>query len=614
MATRYLGGAIGLSGGRLIFDELELVRSVALQSDLYMRRPADGRSRPPDARGTRRRSRRVARRLDGRLHDSDGGPPRAGDDAGRTRTAGDFAAVARQRDRRRLRGAALVARRPNDRRGAPHRGGPRRDRSGRRRARNRCAAGQPSGRTQRIAGVDAGRRARALRGRGRRRAVPDLPGRRRARGRCRGSRERDEARSRRTSPPDGARSSSSATPPTATTSFRCRSTTRAGPRRRRQRRRRRIAPAADEAAAGGAGSQTLLSPGHAAPTFWTPTIESDGDELVVGAATGSADALGRHAYGIEAGWSARARPDWQLAYAYDRWRPTLFASYSDDTDGWRDRRGSHPRGRGGCCCWRGGACAASQSVLGVGPRRRRPVRLRARATTAVDTAVRRTLRARRRRLQQRARSSGIRSAPRKAADGRQPRRPRTVAFAAPRLARSPGTGSRWPPTRGTTGGWSGATLCSPSAAPPQGPGEMTPPRNSSAPRAAGRQPPASASASTPSACSAASTRTPSSARAPRSSMSTTGCRCGGRPRRRHHSRLSPHGARRGVRRRRPGVVETASAGTTSGRPLGARALGRYGRRLRAAGHVHRRRRGAARRHDRSSRAASWPSDGSGRAF
>lgn len=72
------------------------------------------------------------------------------------------------------------------------------------------------------------------------------------------------------------------------------------------------------------------------PTFWTPTLESDGDELVVGAATGSADALGRHAYGIEGGWSTRAVPDWQIAYAYDRWRPTVFASYSDDTDPWRD--------------------------------------------------------------------------------------------------------------------------------------------------------------------------------------------------------------------------------------------------------------------------------------
>jgi Tol biopolymer transport system component len=74
-----------------------------------------------------------------------------------------------------------------------------------------------------------------------------------------------------------------------------------------------------------------------APRFWTPTIESDEGELVVGAASGSADALGRHAYVAEAGWaSGRGRPDWQLAYAYDRWRPTLFANVADDTDPWRD--------------------------------------------------------------------------------------------------------------------------------------------------------------------------------------------------------------------------------------------------------------------------------------
>ena len=72
------------------------------------------------------------------------------------------------------------------------------------------------------------------------------------------------------------------------------------------------------------------------PQFWTPTLESDADELVVGAATGSIDALGRHAFGVEAGWSVRARPDWRVAYAYDRWWPTLFASVADDTDPWRE--------------------------------------------------------------------------------------------------------------------------------------------------------------------------------------------------------------------------------------------------------------------------------------
>ena len=73
------------------------------------------------------------------------------------------------------------------------------------------------------------------------------------------------------------------------------------------------------------------------PHFWTPTLESDEGEIVVGAATGSLDALARHAYGAEAGWAtSRARPDWQAAYAYDRFRPSLFAAVSDDTDPWFD--------------------------------------------------------------------------------------------------------------------------------------------------------------------------------------------------------------------------------------------------------------------------------------
>jgi hypothetical protein len=72
------------------------------------------------------------------------------------------------------------------------------------------------------------------------------------------------------------------------------------------------------------------------PTFWTPTLESDEGEFVAGAATGSFDVLARHAYGAEGGWAtSRVRPDWQIAYAYDRWRPTFFAAVSDDTDPWR---------------------------------------------------------------------------------------------------------------------------------------------------------------------------------------------------------------------------------------------------------------------------------------
>jgi Tol biopolymer transport system component len=71
------------------------------------------------------------------------------------------------------------------------------------------------------------------------------------------------------------------------------------------------------------------------PTYWTPVIETDSDELLVGAGTAINDVLGRHAYAVDAVWANRPRPDWHAAYAYDRWAPTLFASYSDDTDPFR---------------------------------------------------------------------------------------------------------------------------------------------------------------------------------------------------------------------------------------------------------------------------------------
>ena len=99
----------------------------------------------------------------------------------------------------------------------------------------------------------------------------------------------------------------------------------------------------------GAGGTTAVSPAlpagsrpytpwrTLAPTFWTPLLESDAGETVAGAATAGSDALGRHTYVATVGWSAsRARPDWSAAYAYDRWWPTLFADVSDDTDPWRE--------------------------------------------------------------------------------------------------------------------------------------------------------------------------------------------------------------------------------------------------------------------------------------
>lgn len=71
------------------------------------------------------------------------------------------------------------------------------------------------------------------------------------------------------------------------------------------------------------------------PRFWTPIVEPDGDNLSLGAGTAGADALGRHAYAAGAAWSTRARPDWYAVYSYDRWRPTFVVTVADDTDPWR---------------------------------------------------------------------------------------------------------------------------------------------------------------------------------------------------------------------------------------------------------------------------------------
>jgi hypothetical protein len=74
-----------------------------------------------------------------------------------------------------------------------------------------------------------------------------------------------------------------------------------------------------------------------APQYWAPVIESNNGETSAGAATAGTDALGRHTYGTTIVWAAtRLRPDWSVAYAYDRWWPTLFVNFSDDTDPWRD--------------------------------------------------------------------------------------------------------------------------------------------------------------------------------------------------------------------------------------------------------------------------------------
>jgi hypothetical protein len=79
------------------------------------------------------------------------------------------------------------------------------------------------------------------------------------------------------------------------------------------------------------------------PRYWEPIVEADSDGVDIGGRTAASDALGRHSYsatviyaatrpGTSAGLPAASPLDWDVAYAYDRWRPTLFVSASGTTD------------------------------------------------------------------------------------------------------------------------------------------------------------------------------------------------------------------------------------------------------------------------------------------
>ncbi len=71
------------------------------------------------------------------------------------------------------------------------------------------------------------------------------------------------------------------------------------------------------------------------PRFWMPVVETDEDRLEVGAGTVGLDVLGRHAFASTVRWADRSRPDWDISYAYDRWRPTLLLGASDDLTVWQ---------------------------------------------------------------------------------------------------------------------------------------------------------------------------------------------------------------------------------------------------------------------------------------
>ncbi|HZT75482.1 MAG TPA: BamA/TamA family outer membrane protein [Vicinamibacterales bacterium] len=77
------------------------------------------------------------------------------------------------------------------------------------------------------------------------------------------------------------------------------------------------------------------------PTSWSPILVTDSSQVRAGALVAGADVLGYHAWSASATWlvsgpadatrPSSASPDWQLAYVYDRWQPTLFAAASTAT-------------------------------------------------------------------------------------------------------------------------------------------------------------------------------------------------------------------------------------------------------------------------------------------
>src|SRR5262249_48662327 len=74
------------------------------------------------------------------------------------------------------------------------------------------------------------------------------------------------------------------------------------------------------------------------PTSWAPLIVGDAEQVRFGAAIAGVDVLGYPRYALDATWLVSrpvdapapnaALPDWSVFYAYDRWRPTLYAAAS----------------------------------------------------------------------------------------------------------------------------------------------------------------------------------------------------------------------------------------------------------------------------------------------
>jgi hypothetical protein len=76
------------------------------------------------------------------------------------------------------------------------------------------------------------------------------------------------------------------------------------------------------------------------PRYWLPEARSENGRLKAGFSTSSADVLGRHALNLDLTWRVTGRPagehiggrpDWSASYLYDRWRPGFYVSGSETT-------------------------------------------------------------------------------------------------------------------------------------------------------------------------------------------------------------------------------------------------------------------------------------------
>jgi hypothetical protein len=95
----------------------------------------------------------------------------------------------------------------------------------------------------------------------------------------------------------------------------------------------RYPPAPDPPPTVAVDDRGYAAAGHLRPRFWAPYVASSDGELRLGAVTGGADPLFRHAYGVDVhATTDGGDPGLQAYYQYDRFLPTFTAIVEDSRD------------------------------------------------------------------------------------------------------------------------------------------------------------------------------------------------------------------------------------------------------------------------------------------